>query len=76
MQPTEDIRTTLLIINTTSNGHSNSKEELQVLQVQTPAAQHLLHLRLLVMHHHHRLLELDQVHLRRRLPLVVEVTML
>ena len=76
MQLTGATRTMLLIINTINNGPNSNKGELQGLQVQTPAAQHLLHLHLLATHHHHRLLELDQVHLHRRLPLAVEVTML
>jgi hypothetical protein len=75
MQLTEAIRTTLLIINTTNNG-PNSNKELQGLPAQTPVVQPLLHLHLLVTHRHHRPLELDQVHLHRRLPLVVEATML
>ena len=37
--------------------------------------QHLLHLHLLVTHRHHPLLEPDQVHHHRLLPLVAEVTM-
>jgi hypothetical protein len=74
-QLTEVIRTMLLIINTTSNGPNSNKEGLQGLPVQTPAVQHLLH-RLQPLTPHHHLLELHRVHLHRRLPLVVEATML